>query len=499
MSKKNISKARKKEIDKRNKILTIGGIACAGIQLVASIVLIVMLNFLDVLPSGFKLLIDVLLILLCMVTAITQRWIIPGLITKVLSLFMSALLIAGSVYINTTNKTIDKISNSYTKVSSMAVYVLADNPAESIYDLSGNTFGIISNLEREDTDKTIAMLESEMEETLSVAEYQSAVMLVDALIAGEINVAVMNSSYLNMVTDMDEYKGYESKIKCVMTYNIESYIVDEEPDEELITSDDCITIYISGVDCVGAANVNRNSDVNIICTLNKKTHQVLLISTPRDFYVPLSISNGIKDKLTHSGAYGVDVSVNTLEMFYGINIDYYVKVNFSGFVNVIDALGGIEVYSEYDFVAYHGGYSYHKGMNSVNGLEALGFARERYSFPTGDRQRGRNQMEVIKELVNKLTSTEMITNYNAVMESIGACVVTDMPQEVITDLVKLQIEEMPVWDIKTFSVNGKGSSEYTYSIPNYPVYVMIPDDEIVNQAKGYLEQLHNNEIITIGE
>lgn len=500
MEKKNITKAKQEEIAKRNKLLTIGGLACAGVQLIATIVLIVMLTSLDVLPFEFKILIDILLVLFCMVTAITQRWIIPGLITKFTSLLMTAVLIAGSIYINTTDRTIDKISGSYTKIASMAVYVLADNSAETIYDLSGNTFGIISNLEREDTDKTIAMLEDEMEETLNISEYQSAVLLVDALVLGEVDAVIMNSSYLTMVTDMEEYKDYGSKVKCIMTYDIESYIVDEGDDnEELITSDDCITIYISGIDCVGPANVNRNSDVNIICTLNKKTHQVLLVSTPRDFYIPLSISNGVKDKLTHAGVYGVDVSMDTLEMLYGINIDYYVKVNFTGFVNVIDALGGIEVYSEYNFTAHHGGYTYHQGMNTVNGLQALGFARERYSFPTGDRQRGRNQMEVVKGLVNKLTSTEMLANYNSVMASISDCVVTDMPQEEITDLVKHQLEEMPVWDIKSFSVNGKGSSEYTYSLPNYATYVMIPDDELVNQAKGYLEQLHNNEIITIGE
>ena len=498
MSNKNVSKAKKEEVAGIRKMLTIGGLGIAGIQLVASIVLIVMLNFLDVLPFEFKVLIDILLILLCLVTAITQRWIIPGLITKVFSILMSIVLVAGSVYINTTYKAIDKITGSYTKVSSMAVYVLKDNPAESIFDLSGSTYGIIGNLEREDTDKTINKIETEKEETLLISEYDSAVALVDALITTDVDAIIMNSSYLNMVTDMEEYKDYGNMVKCIMTYDIETYIVEEE-NEELITSDDCITIYISGIDSAGGANINRNSDVNIICTLNTKTNQVLLVSTPRDFYVPLSISNGMKDKLTHAGIYGVDVSMGTLELLYGINIDYYVKVNFTGFVNVIDALGGIDVYSEYDFVAYHGGYSFHRGMNTVNGLEALGFARERYSFPTGDRQRGRNQMEVIKGLVNKLTSAEMLANYNSVMESISASVVTDMPQEVITDLVKKQIESNPSWNILTYSVNGTGASEYTYSIPNYATYVMVPDQALVDQAKVYFEQIHNNEIITMGE
>ena len=500
MSSKNVSKKQKEEVAKRNRILTFAGLGCAGVQLIASIVLMVMLKTLDVLPFEFKILIDILLVLLCMVTAITQRWIIPGLITTVTSILMTAVLIVGSVYIDITNDAIDKISNSYTKVASMGIYVRADAAAEGLEDLRGMSFGILGTLEREDTDKTIAMVEAEIEETIAITEYQSPVSLVEALVNTEVDAAIMNSSYLTMVTDMETYSDYNNKVKCIFTYDIESYIVeDEETNEDLITSDDCITIYISGIDSVGTPNVNRNSDVNILCTINTKTHQMFLLSTPRDFYIPLSISNGVKDKLTHAGVYGVDVSVDTLEMFYGINIDYYVKVNFTGFVGVVDALGGIDVYSEYDFVAYHGGYTYHKGMNTVNGLEALGFARERYSFPTGDRQRGKNQMEVIKGVFNKLTSTEMLTNYNSVMASISECIVTDMPQEVISEFVKLQISEMPSWDIKSFSVNGKGSNDFTYSMPNYATYVMVPDEEIVNQAKTYFEQIHNNELIIIGE
>ena len=500
MSSNNVSKKQKEDNAKRNRILTFAGLGCAIVQLIASIVLIVMLKTLDVLPFEFKILIDILLVLLCMVTAITQRWIIPGLITKVTSILMTAVLIIGSVYINITNDAIEKISNTYTKISSMGVYVSSESTVENVDELTGANFGILGTLEREDTDKTIAMLESEKEMTLNITEYQSPVMLVEALVNAEVEAVIMNSSYLTMVTDMDEYKDYGAKIKCIFTYDIETYIVqDEESDEDLVASDDCITIYISGIDCVGAANVNRNSDVNILCTINMKTHQVLLLSTPRDFYIPLSISNGVNDKLTHAGVYGVDVSMDTLEMFYGINIDYYVKVNFTGFVGVIDALGGIDVYSEYDFVAYHGGYSYHKGMNTVNGLEALGFARERYSFPTGDRQRGRNQMEVVKGLLNKLTSTEMLANYTNVMASISECIVTDMPQEVISELVKHQVSEMPSWDIQSFSANGKGANEFTYSMPNYATYVMVPDEAVVNQAKTYYQQIHNNEIITIGE
>ncbi len=499
-NKKKLSKAEKLAKKKRERVLKIAGFACAGIQLIASIVFIILLNFLDVLPSEFKLLIDILLVLFCLVTAITQRWVIPGVVTKVLSIFMTIVLVAGSLYVNITRRTINKISDSYTKVSTMGVYVLKQNPAESIVELGAVEYGIISNLERDDTNSTIDKIEKTIDSTITYSEYESIVTLADALISEEVQAIIINSTYLNMLDDMDGYDTFEGQIKCVMSYSIEKVIVEEDNDlSNLVTSDNCFSIYISGIDSVGPPNVNSNSDVNIICTVNVKTHDVILISTPRDFFVPLSISNGVNDKLTHAGAYGVDVSMDTLEMLYGINIDYYLKVNFTGFVDIIDALGGVDVYSAYDFVAYHGGYHYNIGINHLNGIEALGFARERYSFAQGDRQRGRNQMEVIKALISKMTSKEMITNYNSVMSAVGNSMVTNMPQEMISDLVKMQIEDMPTWNIQTYSVNGTGSNQFTYSMPNRSVYVMIPDQTTVDTAKEYLNLIHEDKEVIITE
>ena len=499
MNKKKLSKAERLARKKRDKILRIIGFACAGVQLVATIVLIVMLAYLDILPFEFKILIDILLVLFCFVTAITQRWIIPGVVTKVLSVFMSIIMAAGSFYINATYRTLEEISGSYTKVSAMGVYVLKENTAESIVDLENAVYGIISNIERDDTDSTVTKIESILQAEIEVAEYEGITELADALLAEDIDAIIMNSNYLSMLGDMEEYRNFESLTKCVMSYSIEKVIDDDNNNnnQNYLTSDDCFSIYFSGIDTTGSPNENRNSDVNIICTINTKTHQIFLLSTPRDYYVPLSISNGVPDKLTHAGGKGVDVSMDTLEMLYGINIDYYFKVNFTGFVEIIDALGGIDVYSTYDFTAYHGGFHYNVGMNRMNGIQALGFARERYSFPDGDKQRGRNQMEVIKGVINKMMSKEMLLNYTNVMSAVSNSMITSMPQDKISEFVKMQLDEMPSWDIQTYSVNGTGSTEYSFSMPNLASYVMVPDQATVDQAKEYLDLIHKNERITV--
>ena len=494
---KNISKAKLASRKRRDRTFMIIGLACAVIQLILTVVFIVMLNKLDILTLEYKILIDTLLVLLCVVTALTQRWLGLGILTKIGSIFMSIIMVVGSFYITITQNTIDKIDANYFKLSEIGVYVMANSDATDVLDLVDAQFGIIEVLERENTNKAIEQIEEEQKVTVNYKEYAGVVNLTEALSDGEVDAIIVNSSYLSMMYDMEEYKTLENTLRCVATYSIKTYMEKPEDNNDYLTSDDCVTIYISGIDRYGSPTINSNSDVNIICTINKTTHQVLLLSTPRDFFVPLSISGGNKDKLTHAGAYGVDVSEATLEMLYGINIDYYMKINFSGFENVIDALGGIDVYSEYDFTAYHGGYHFHQGMNRVNGKQALGFARERYSFGGGDRQRGRNQMEVIKGMINKVTSKDMLTNYVGVMGSLSESIVTNMPQEEITAFFKLQLDENPSWEILTYSVNGTSSLEYTYSLPNKPVYVMVPDEEKIQTAKGYLDILHRNEYVTI--
>ena len=261
----------------------------------------------------------------------------------------------------------------------------------------------------------------------------------------------------------------------------------------LYGGDDVFTLYVSGIDTNGSPMVNRNSDVNILITFNTKTRQILMINTPRDFYVPLSISNGVKDKLTHAGCYGIQVSVDTLQMLYGIKIDDYLKINFTGFVNVIDQLGGVNVYSEYDFTSVDG-YSYKKGYNMLDGRLALSFARERHAFGSGDRQRGKNQMAVIKAIIDKCTSTDALLNYESVLGAIADSIATSMSKDEITDLIKMQLSDMKGWDIVTYSVDGKGDNLMTFSL-TAPNYVMVPTEATVIKAKEYLAKIYAGEKI----
>lgn len=252
--------------------------------------------------------------------------------------------------------------------------------------------------------------------------------------------------------------------------------------EMLEVPEGTFVVYISGVDTWGTPKAKSRSDVNILAVVNTNTKQILLVSTPRDYYVPLSVSGGVKDKLTHAGIYGVESSMETLEMLYGVDIQYYVKLNFTGFVGIVDALGGIDVYSDSTFTVGDA-FSFTEGVNHMSGIEALAFARERYSFASGDRARGTHQMAVIRAVLDKATSSAILYNYADVMNSVSGCFTTNMSQEKIASLVRMQLNDMATWSITAISVDGTGASKTTYTVPQKKAYVMIPDETTVQIAK----------------
>ena len=328
--------------------------------------------------------------------------------------------------------------------------------------------------------------------------------MADALGNDSCQAIILNSGYLDVLDQMDGYNTFSSQIRQIATYKIESVVERKEPQvsvapqntetsensgNDAAVTDEVYTIYISGIDTRGDMTASSLSDVNILLTLNTRTKQILMVSTPRDYYVPLSISNGAKDKLTHAGIYGVNVCMDTLEMLYGIDINYYFRLNFGGFIKIIDALGGITINSDYEFDSKNvSGYHFNKGENYVNGEQALAFCRERYSFSEGDRQRGRNQMAVIQGVVDKITSPDLLKNYLSVMDSLEGCFETNVPYDIIASLVRDQLDEGGSWQVLSYSVDGTGDNQKPYSM-SQTAYVMVPDMTTVDKAKSLMQKV----------
>lgn len=482
----------------------IPGAVITIIVIMLSVVFMGLLAMTKMIPTIYMLIIGIVLAVIAAIiwllvwhTRYTGRF-IGG---TVLAVIMIAILAFGGFYINKTRSAISNISGETTEVTQMAVYVKSDDAADSVEATAGYTYGILSSLDRENTDGAVAHLNSQFGTEVQTKEYAGLTELADGILNGEVNAMLLNSGYLSVYEDMDGYTDFSTKIKEVGTVEVESTIQSAEestPVEPITTANGgkVYTIYLSGIDTRGEMTAKSRSDVNIIATVNTDTHEILLVSTPRDYFVPLSISGGAPDKLTHAGIYGIDVCMDTLGMLYDIDINYYFRINFGGFVKVIDALGGITVNSDYDFDSKNIlGYHFNKGENYLNGEQALIFARERYAFQEGDRQRGKNQMEVIRGVVKKALSPEILTSYSSILSSLDGCFGTNITYEEIAQILQQQLTNGGDWTIISYSVNGTGATEKPYSM-SQKAYVMVPDYNTVDKAKSLMEKVRNGEVVT---
>ena len=309
------------------------------------------------------------------------------------------------------------------------------------------------------------------------------------LINKEIDVILVSSSQYRMLSESIENFKDNTKIIYTANHEIKKTATVSTEDSKYTIENGIFNVYISGIDTSGSiSNVSR-SDANIMATVNTKTHEVLLTSIPRDYYVTLH-SKRAKDKLTHSGIYGINETVTTVEDLLDIDINYYVRVNFTTVIKLVDTLGGVNVYSDYDFNAQ--GYHFNKGYNYLNGEQALAFSRERYSFAAGDNQRVKNQQAVIEAIIKKvMNSTTILTKYTSILESLEGSFQTNIEQSEISNLVKSQLENMSSWTIKNNALTGTGSYGPTYSMGSTQLYIMLPDESSVSSAKEKIDDVLN--------
>lgn len=293
----------------------------------------------------------------------------------------------------------------------------------------------------------------------------------------------IEDSYYNLLKE--EY-DFVKDTKVIKTYKL---IVKKDKKTNSSTTSKPFIIYISGIDTYGKISSVSRSDVNIVAVVNPALEKILLVSIPRDYYVKLHNTNGYNDKLTHAGIYGIDMSVNTIEDLLDINIDYYLRLNFSTLTKSIDLLDGVDVYSDITFnPTTNPSLTIYQGLNHMNGEEALAFARERYAYQTGDRHRGENQQAIIEAVIKKLSNPKNITKYKDILNSLDGTFETDMSYKDITNLVKLQISKNIDWNVTSISLDGKGSMMPTYSMGERKLYVMIPDEETVVNAKNKISK-----------
>ena len=468
-------KEQKKTLHMAGKLITL-------IQLILAVGLIAVIWNSGLVPTKYLVAIIVVLLVLFGVTFglqyVKNKAYIAGI---VISIILSILQAIGIVYMMKADKLMADVGGARYKTDNMIVVVKNDDPASNLMDASMYRFGTQTAVDQENTQTMLDNINKALGREVKVEQYSTAQELANALLEGRVDAAVYNQALDGLITDSIE--DYSDRVRVLYQYGIETELEQENADVG-----EPFNVYISGIDVDGPIATNSRSDVNIIMTVNPNTKKILLTTTPRDYYVTIpDISGEQRDKLTHAGIYGVDASMKTLEQLYGIDISYYARVNYSSLVKIVDTLGGVDVESEIEFTA--DGYQFNQGINHLNGEEALAFSRERHSFEDGDNQRGKNQEKVLTAILNKAMSPAILTNASALIADVSDSVQTNMTQSEMAKFIKMQLDDGASWSIESQAATGTGDTQACYSSGDQPLYVMWPDETVVQSISEKMQDV----------
>lgn len=432
---------------------------------------------------GFSIVILVFIILL--IGILNKKHKVLRILSVIIMLLFTILFTFTIYYLNNTYHFLNSTQSKYDTLN-YSVIVLKDSNYTSIDNLKDKTVSYLNDGYNLD-------IKNELNFKITYTEklIDDFTKIENLLKEKEIDAVVIEDSYLTLINE--ESSEFRENTKIIDTFQIKVKTHKESSDTSILENP--FILYISGIDQYGNVNTVRGrSDVNQLVVVNPKTNHILLVNTPRDYYVRLAGTIGLKDKLTHAGIYGINKSIDTLEDLYDININHYLRVNFNTLVKVVDVIGGIDVYSDKTFNSFHiKGWTVSKGLNHFNGKEALAYSRERYAYIDGDHHRGRNQQDVITAIINKITTSKvLISKYNSILNVLDGSFQTDISTSGITSFIKYQLDKMPSWKVESIAVSGYNSYNYTYSMGyNYKLYVMEPDYDSIETAKEKIKEVLN--------
>ena len=382
-----------------------------------------------------------------------------------------------------TNSFFNKITNVEYETSNYSIIVLKESTISKIDELK--EIGLYKQVIDNNYDKALEELNNKVK--IDNKKYDNILTIINDLYNNKLESILINENYIDIINETDN--NFKDKTKVLETLSIKTIKEKKELEQEISKLGN-FNIYISGIDTYGNISTVSRSDVNILATIDMKNNKILLTNTPRDYYVQLHGTTGNKDKLTHAGVYGINMSMQTLEDLYETKIDYYIRVNFNTLIKLVDQIGGIDIYSDQEL--YLGKIYIKYGWNHLNGTEALRYSRERHSYIDGDRHRGKNQQQVIEAIIKKVTQSRDINTYLNLLSVMEESLQTNLDKKLINGFVNLQVSKNLTWSTESISVTGYDSGNYTYSYPGQLLYVMEPDYNSLNTAKSRIKEIINN-------
>ena len=477
-----------KKKNKERKI-SILGIILGILLLLMTLSLIIIINILDIIPSNYYIPLIIILIVISIILNFFLIYKFKNKFLKVTKVFLTIIsiivILVYSTFIYYLNKTMnlfENISIIKEEVSYYYIVVLDTSIYQEPSDLYEKKLAYYETTDKEVIDSL--KLSLEYTTTKDIAK------LKDSLYNQEVDAILISDIIKNKYEEDDE--SYSNNTRIIKTIEIKKSI--EDITKRVSIKNTPFNVLISGIDAYGDINQTSRNDVNIVATINPNTNEILLTSIPRDYYVQLHGTTGYKDKLTHASYYGINMAVETIEDILDTDINYYVKVNFTTVVDLVNEIGGIDVYADQDVNI--GTCKIKEGYNNLDGKCALAFSRERHSYADGDRHRGRNQQQVIIAVFNKLTSgTTLLTEYTNILSVLDGKFATNMDTKEITDYIKYELNDLKDYTIKTTQLDGYGSMGETYSYPGQDLWIMIPYEETIDNAKNLINKVLNNESI----
>lgn len=476
-----------KDESKFSKVLSI---LLSVVLVISSFYLLYQVIRLNVLPSKFLFPLTIGVVVLDAIFILLLIYFSKNVVSKivciVLTLFICVATCMGGYYISKTQNVLSNITNvaKHAK-NTVSVIVKESSSIKNKSQLNGVSVGSL-RLNEQGSNKVLKELSSESI-VLNQTEYDSMTALLEAFYNGEVDSIIINESSRSQILDMEAYSNFDSNTRVVYQTSYKVKNNDSATSVSDITSKP-FNVLISGSDTRGGFDENGRSDVIMVATVNPKTHTILLTSVPRDFYVTTACDagdgcmQGALDKITHTGIHGTNTTKRTVEQLLGIEINYTFKVGFDTVTELVDVLGGVDVYVEPGYATTTSEFSVHEGVNHLNAQQALAFARERYSYTEGDRQRTKNQQQVLMGIVKEATKPSVITNYAAIMDTMANTFSTTMSNEEITDLIKYQLNNNPTWKMEQYMVDGTGDTLMCAELGD-AASVMVPDQSTVKMAK----------------
>ena len=481
---------------KQNKVGKVFGIIFSIILLVTTMYLLFNVIKLNILPSQLLFLVTILFVLLDLIFILLLCFATKGIVSKLICIIISLVISLGSCvggyYMSKTGGLLSNITNvaKHSK-NTVSVVVKESSDLKKKADLAGHSIGTLANINTVGSQKVMKELNNsgiQMEQK----EYGSLTEMLESFYNGEVDSIIISESSRSQITDMEAYANFDNNTRVVYQT---SYKVDNTDKANAVSDITKVpfNVLISGSDTRGGFDENGRSDVIMVATVNPKTGTILLTSVPRDFYVETACDagdgcqEGALDKITHTGIHGTYTTKRTVEKLLGIEINYTFKVGFDTVTDIVDAVGGIDVtvepgYALDNFLCLKN-FSVHEGVNHLNGEQALAYARERYAYSEGDRQRTKNQQQVLMGIVDKITSPAIVTNYASIMDSMANTFSTTMSNDEISDLIKYQLNKNPKWKMEQYMVNGTGDTLMCAELGD-AASVMVPDQSTVTTAKN---------------